>query len=454
MKLILLFVFLWAAGLTAATQTPPIKPQTPDIEIPAPIILPSLPEGAAGAKPPLSQQPLTVEEAVAIALQRQPAIAAARAEALAAKGRTQQTQSALVPQLGLNASLTEQDQVRGTGGGGLFNRFNAGISLEQLLFDFERTRSEVRRQRALEQATIQVLTKTEHETALFVRQAFYSHVESTRLIAVAEGNLANRQRQLGLVEARVDEGLGSPADFVRAKTNVAEAVIALETARSTALNSGILLAELMGIDPRTPLQLSAGPEPEDDSLGLDVNAMIETALQERPEIREVRSRLTAARMGVSIARLSGAPRIEVVAGINARGNQDLLQNQTASVGLTLSWTILDGGLARGREQEAKAQREALQATLQDTMQQVISEVSRAYVNLLSAEQRVRTATAQLENARELLRISEGRYRGEIGQFIEITDAQASLFTAEQNLVRARSDVSRAKAQLQRATGRL
>jgi outer membrane protein len=74
------------------------------------------------------------------------------------------------------------------------------------------------------------------------------------------------------------------------------------------------------------------------------------------------------------------------------------------------------------------------------------------VVLDTALRRLTTAQAQVQIARELLRVSEGRYQGGIGQFLEVTDAQNLLFSAERTLAQTESNVRVATARLQRAVG--
>ncbi|HVL39144.1 MAG TPA: TolC family protein [Fimbriimonadaceae bacterium] len=436
------------ASTGALAQTPPIKPDTPDVKVPRPIEIP-LPPEMAGAKP------LSEDEALALARERNRRLAAARAAVESATGRTRQAQSALLPQIGLNASASEQDQIRGSAGGGQSgfgsNRFNIGLSVDQLLFDFGRTRNQVRQQAALERASRHELSQAEQALDMDVRLAFHGLVEANRLVRASEQNVSNRQRQLAQAEARVESGLGAPADFVRAKTNLADAVLALETARASALNARFQLAEQLGVDPRTPITPTEtqGPPTMEP---LDLADLVGDALRRRPEITVAQQRVLAAGLGVAVARLSNAPRLSASAGLNARGSEDPLGAQTASLGVVLSWSFGDGGLAAGRTQEARANEEAARANLELVSQSVVAEVSQAYVDLLTAYQRLETSNVQLANARELLRISEGRYQGGIGQFLEVTDAQTSLFTAERNVTQAQADVGRARARLARATG--
>jgi outer membrane protein TolC len=429
-------------------QTPAVKPQTPDIKVPPPITIPAPgdPNVAAG------KAPLSVEEAVAIALRQQATIRAARGSVEAAAGRTQQSRSDLGPQFSASAGVTEQRQLRGSSQG-TPNRFSTSVSVDQLLFDFGRTRTAVRQQEALERATGFTLEREIQDVALNTRLFYFDLAEALRQIRTAEDNLSNRQRQLDLAAARVAAGLGSPADEVRAKTNLADGVLALENARQAALDARIFLAEQMGIDPRTPVtpagEDAPGATPNTDQL----LPLVDEALKSRPEIAEAQQRLLAAGLGVAVAKLSNAPSVSLNGSVSSRGADDPLASASGSLAVFLSWRFGDSGFTAGRTKEARALEAQARAGLEDASQRVISEVSRALTGALSARNRVETAQAQVANARELLRISEGRYRGEIGQFLEITDAQNSLFSAERNLNLAISDSNRADARLRRALGR-
>ncbi|MEZ0324266.1 MAG: TolC family protein [Fimbriimonas sp.] len=444
---------LLLAATSCLAQTPPIKPQTPDIKVPPPIVLP----GPNDPNVVVGRQPLAVEEAVAIALQRQVTIRAARAGIEAAAGRTQQSKSDLLSQFSANAGISDERRFRGQSGGAP-NRFSASVGVDQLLFDFGRTRTQVRQQEALERVSRFALERELQEVSLQTRLAYYNLVESIQAVTVSDSNLASRQRQYALAEARVESGLGSPADYVRAKTNLAESVLSLENARQSAIEDRVTLADQMGVDPRTPItpaetplqSLTTLPSSPDPAL---LNTFVEEALKQRPEMAEAQQRLVAAGLGVAVAKLSNAPSVNLSGNVSTRGSDDPFQTSTGTLGVFLSWRFIDGGFTAGRTREARAQEEQAKAGLEDTSQLVINEVSRNLAAAISARNRVTLAEAQVANARELVRISEGRYRGEIGQFLEISDAQSSLFSAERNLNQAISDARRADARLQRALGR-
>jgi outer membrane protein TolC len=116
------------------------------------------------------------------------------------------------------------------------------------------------------------------------------------------------------------------------------------------------------------------------------------------------------------------------------------------------WTPSDGGLRKARVREAEADLVTAQATLDTVRLQVVADVSQAYLDLKTAEQRVVTAQAQVVNAEEALRLATGRYRSGIGVFIDVLDAQTSVDVAGTNLVNSQTAVDQARAAYARATG--
>jgi outer membrane protein TolC len=74
--------------------------------------------------------------------------------------------------------------------------------------------------------------------------------------------------------------------------------------------------------------------------------------------------------------------------------------------------------------------------------------------LQAALQRLSLADVEVANAQELLRISEGRYEGGLGLFLDITNAENSFVSAKRNLSQADADVQRARARLAASIGKI
>jgi outer membrane protein len=120
-------------------------------------------------------------------------------------------------------------------------------------------------------------------------------------------------------------------------------------------------------------------------------------------------------------------------------------DQTLGLGVSISWSPYDSGLSKGRVDQAKANIVIAQAQLSTAKQTVISDVSQAYLNLMTAMQRVTTAQAEVTNAQEALKLAEGRFKAGVGVFLDVLDDENALTTALTNQVNANTTVQLSRA---------
>ncbi len=445
-----LLVFNSVCVAAIAQQTPPIQPKTVDTPKLAPLDL-TPPPGVQQ----IANSPLSVEEAVRIALAHQPQITISKAGAEAAHGQVVQANSFLNPALGLTANAVKNQTFRG-GNGSSTNgsdekvNVNTALSLNQLIFDFNRTRDQVRQASAVERAALRDYDQTVQDVALQVKQAFYSLLQAKQQVKVDTSNVASRQSQVNLTQAQLNAGLGAPADLVNAKTLLSQATLHLLQANQQAVAATITLAQAMGIDPRTPLVQAEPPSPTPSTA--DSNALVDLSLKQRPEILAAQESLRASGYGVSVARKANLPSLDFGAGVSAKGAPTPFDSQVGFLSLTLNWTLLDGGLRTGRIETAEAQRKSSTAQLLQISQNVISEVSKAFVSLKAAEQQVEIAGAEVSNASEGVRLAEGRYKAGVTTFQEVITAQAELVTAQTDQVNSVAALAIAQANLDHAIG--
>jgi outer membrane protein len=436
-----------------ATPAPP-APNVVETPVPPPVAMPAPPS----PPPDMPNRPLTADEAARIALARQPSITVARTGVKAAEGVTQQTRSGLLPTIGVSTGYTHVERLSGqsgaggTAGGspGGATGFDAAAVLRQLVYDFNHTRDLVRESRAQEIAATHNLSRAQADVVLAVKQAFYQFVQNQRLVTVNDENVANRQAQLDLANARLKVGLGLASDVVTAQTALSEAVQNLTVARNNASAAQVNLALLMGIDPRTPIQPAESGEPPMPSD--DVNGFVRTALGRRPEILQAQATLQANEHALRAARTTNAPAVTTNLGFSGVGDQLFPRNDTLSIGVALQFNPFDGGLTAGRVKQARSNLESAQAQLLNEQLTVTSDVSQAYRDVRSAEQRTAAAGTEVINAREGVRIATGRYRAGLGQFLDVLNAQQFLYTALSNHVMAQAALEQARAAFSHAIG--
>ncbi|HEY3333581.1 MAG TPA: TolC family protein [Capsulimonadaceae bacterium] len=442
---------------TTTGASPTITPSplnTTDTQLPAAIELPALP-GPLPADLPAA--PLTADEAARVALRHQPTIVAATGGVTSASGRTQQARSGLLPTVGVSAGYSNAVDI---GGGGTTvsgvtssatgGSMNGVISLRQLLYDFGHTSALSNAASALERASVNSLTRTQADTVLTVKQNYYGYTQALRLVTVNEDNYRAQALHLAEARARQNAGIGIPSDVVRAQTALSEAALQLNIARNNAAVGRVTLAQAMGLDARTPVQVGETDEPV---LGdVSVNDLVTLALRQRPEVLAATETARAADDALKAAKSSNSPAIIGTVGVGAKDTSFPPTSSSVGIGVALSFNPFDSGLTSGRVKEAEGNVTTARANLATSQQAVTSDVAQAYLNERLAGQRVSAAQDEVANAQEGVRLAEGRFRAGIGIFLEVTDAQQLLLAARTNLVNARSALNQARAALAHSTG--
>ena len=430
------------ALVALADPTPPIMPQITETPLPPAVTLPA-PDKATKDVP---NTPLTAAEAAQIALHHQPSIAIATAGLAAAQGLQTQAVSGLRPTISVGASYTANPII--ASGGGAQPAISASASVRQLLFDFDHTRNLVRQTNAQTQSASANLSRAQSDLIFQTKQAFYQYAQNSRLIDINLANLRNQQSHLAMAQARTKAGLGLPVDVVRAQTAVSDAIFNLNLSQNTASVSKVLLTLLMGIDPRTPIQVADSSEPP--IAADDVNVLVATALQQRPDLLQAQANVLSNQYGVSAAKTSNSPALVGSAGWGDRGDNFMPANFSLNYGVAIQWNAFDAGLTTGKVKTAQANLQSSQSQLDATRLSVMTDVAQAYLNLKTAEQRVVTSDAEIANAQEGVNLTQGRYNAGLGTFLDVLDAQTALVNAQTNRVNALSAVNQARAALAHA----
>ncbi|HLV80034.1 MAG TPA: TolC family protein [Chthonomonadaceae bacterium] len=401
--------------------------------------------------PDVPSRPLTAEEAAQIALHHQPSVTIAVSGITAAQGVTQQVRAGLLPTLGVDFGYSGQQRIAGPSSTRSSTiPWTGTAEVRQMIFDFNHTRDLVRQAERQEQVAGANLSAVESTLVLQVKQAFYTYMQDLRLVSVNESNVGNQQAQRDLAQARLRAGIGLPSDVVQAETALAQAIFALNQAQNTASIARVNLATLMGIDPRTPIDVANAGEPAVNTD--DVNALVQSALRQRPEVLQAQANLRATQSGLSAARTTNAPAFSGFVGGSTLGTSFPPKSDFLVYGVSVVWDPFDAGLTAGRVKQAQADVTIAQAQLASQQQAVTSDVSQSYLNLQTAGQRVTTAQAEVANAQESVRLMTGRYRAGIGTFLDVITSQAALVTAQTDLVNAQSAVDQARAAMAHAIG--
>ena len=459
---------------TVGAQTPPpVTPLPP--ATPAPTTMPtppSMPPREPLPPPPgvrpfavpqeLVGRELGLDEAVNIGLENAPLIVARIGDYIASQQRVNQALAPLLPQLSASGNYGRLHSISSVTGAAFTSDFgSASVTASQLLFDFGRTWAAKDVAKSSAVALKEVLESQKLDISQLVKTQYFTLLLSKRLVQV---NLAALDRaEVNLRSAQGFFQVGTqPKSFVtRAEVDVANARVNVIRAQNAVNLARVALNAAMGIAVNAPTEVK-------DLLSytqfpLNRDELLAEAMRNRPEYRQVKAQAEASDAFVRQTFRDFFPNLfgsgtygvtGVTGGSAIRATSGFIGSGTEwNVGLTLSWSIFDGGGKIARYKEAKANLEAARARVRDIELQVWQNVEQSYLNLGEAEERIGAAQKAVESADENYQLARGRFDAGVANIIELTDAQLALTQAQSDEAQALSDYRIAIARLERALGR-
>jgi len=275
-------------------------------------------------------------------------------------------------------------------------------------------------------------------------------------IEIARQEVRIRRENVEITGARAKAGLASELDYARAQGELASAearIPALERSLQAAVfRIGVLLGqEPAGLEAELRAAGALPAAPPDLPVGLPSEL-----LRRRPDIRKAERELAAAtaRIGVSTAELF--PRFSLTGsfGYQASESRTMFRDESNfwAVGPTLRWPILNFRRILSQIDVSKAVREEALARYERSVLIALEEVENALV-AISRETLRSESLAEAVRANELaVQLAMDRYLAGVQGYLAVTDAQAALYAAEDQLAQSRQAQSQALIALYKALG--
>lgn len=380
-----------------------------------------------------------LRQVVTLALQnnRDLRVAMANVEQVRAQYRIQRANQAPTVNLGVTGNRQASE------GGDITSTYTAGLLVSAWEIDF------FGRLGSLKEAALAQYLASE-ESARAAQTSLVASVISTWLSLQADEELlsftqqtqATREDSLRLTRLRFDNGAASGLDLRQAESLAASARATLaqqQRQRSQDLNA---LALLVGQAVPASLLPSVPKEVDRSSLLRDVpEGLPSDLLERRPDIRQAEQQLLAANANIGAARAAFFPRISLTTSLGSASTELSGLFKDGSWGFTLAPQALLPIFDLGRNQAAldasKASREAAVAQYEKAIQVAFREVSDALAGRATLGEQIQAQQSLVQSESERLRLAELRYRNGVASFLEVLDAQRSLFAAQQALTQTR-----------------
>lgn len=266
-----------------------------------------------------------------------------------------------------------------------------------------------------------------------------------RRLAIARENIQAQAEALDITQNRYTNGVSSDLDVQQAATLLATTkaeVPALQTALQASIHR---LGVLLGQPPGALQEELAGTEPipvapPEVPVGLPSDLMLH-----RPDVQQAERQLAAATANIGVAKADLFPKFYLTgaAGFESISADDWFSagSRFWSAGPTVQWKIFDAGRIRANIRVQNARQEQALAAYENTVLGAFEEVENNLVAYANEQIRRRSLEDAVTSSRKSLELANKLYTNGLTDFVNVLEAERSLYQAQDALVQSDRTVS-------------
>jgi outer membrane protein len=397
-----------------------------------PLVLAGSPLLVAAQNPPEMSAPtertLILAQAEALALKNNPQVTIGRLRALAAEQYVREARSALLPNAYVSVTAVAANPGSRVAAGGLnnsvlFPRAAAGATVSQLVTDFGRSTSLLSSSEYQAKAEDQNSAATTAQIVLVADRAFYNVLEMKDLVTVAQKTVDSRQLLVDKIKALADAKLKSDLDLSFTMVDLARGKLLLLEAKNNYQASLAVLSAILGFSDEQEFQLVEEPA-QIAPPTLDVLALIQQAVQQRPEVAALRNEVQAAQEFSSAEHDLWRPTITALGVVGeAPVRDDHIPNWYGGIGVNINIPVFNGFLYNARAKVADLQTEAGRQKLADLRNNIARDVRNSWQDTNRAYERMAVTKQFREQASLALELAQARYNLGLGSIVEFSQAE-------------------------------
>lgn len=342
------------------------------------------------------------------------------------------------PTVGIGAIGSRQPNA----GGSIVGTYTAGLSVTAYELDF------FGRVRSLSEAALAQYLGTEEarknvQIALIslVANTYLSLLADDELLAVTRRALVTREDSLKLTKLKFDVGAASEIDYRQAESLLEGARVTLaQLIRQRAIDENalaLLLGQSLPVD--LPQGLSIASQKLINDLPVGVPSEV---LTRRPDVRQAEQQLIAANANIGAARAAFFPKITLTGSAGSASSQlsGLFKSGSSAWSFMpqLLLPIFDSGRNQANLDVANVSRDIAVAQYEKAIQTAFREVSDSLAGRATLGEQMRAQEAQANAEAVRFKLADLRYRNGAASYLDVLDAQRSLFAAQQAVVQAQA----------------
>jgi TolC family type I secretion outer membrane protein len=399
---------------------------------------------------------LSLRDCVDITIQNNPQLKIAIGNYESTEASYTETKSILYPQVNFQTNWTKTSGTILIGANAFnvnYSSYTLGFQLQQLIFDFGKTYSQISAQSSITDASYQQMKGTRQDLILNTHIAYFNYLMTQRKKIVAQEIVKQAEEHLNQANGIYLVGKSPEYDVIKATADLATAKVNLITAANNVRLAKLQLEDALNMKFVEDIHLRDILEVAQDSIQLDTAFSI--AMKNRPEVLSSKSIVEANKSLLTAAWAANFPTISAAGGYNWRSFA--LNNpfdNSWNAGVTLSVPVFLGFALDAGIDKAKANLNVAEASDVYVIQTVLLDVEQQYLSLQDSKETIVATDFLVKESEETLKLAEGRYREGVGSALEITDARVSLYNAKNSYIQSLYDYQVNYTRLLRAMGNL
>jgi outer membrane protein len=337
------------------------------------------------------------------------------------------------------------------------NNYTARVTVQQPLFTGFKLQRSVDIADYTAQATEKEYDRDKSDLAYNIKNAYWSLAKAQELSKVVDENVEQVKAHLKDIQNLQGQGMTTVNEVLKVQVQLSDVQLRQIDARNNVQLATIALNNVIGLPLDTDVKLTTGIIHEHRAFS-DLPTLIRQGQDRRPEIKSMEFRMHAGDAAVSLAQSNWWPQMYVVGNyVSARPNQRLFPTQdvfkdTWDVGVSVSFDLWNWGSTLRQTDQAKAQLEQVKDGLGQLQDAVALEVTRDYLNLRRAAERITVAEQGVKQAEENYRVTSAKFKQGLASNTDLLDAEVALLQSKTSYTQALTDYEVAEASLERSSG--
>lgn len=407
-------------------------------------------------------QPLSLNQCVAIALDRNPLQRAAAEGVAAAKATAGLARSSYYPKVDATGGYSRWErhiflpegitQPGMSSTVGPTDDWTASLNLRYNLYDSGKRRAELMSALSQQQVSEQTVHQVRQDIILNVHRAYYGYLAALDANAIAQQNLKRADNHLQIAQSRFSAGQIPQAEVLRVKVDVSEANLSLVRTNKILRVAQAQLNTAMGLPAEMPVEITIRQAAIQEPTQENLSVALQKAVYLRPELKAALNRISSAKSNVQAAQSEYGPNLSAKASYGRQDDGFFPEDDSSMVGLFVELPLFDGFARDNKVRHAKAKLSEQEALVQNLILQVKQQVWNDFAKLKEAYQAIQATETIVEEAQESMRLTQERYQ--VGQSTtnDLLDARTALVRAEGNRAQANWDYFISLADFERSAG--